>query len=135
MLAFDVNWAAIVVCIVVNMIIGAVWYGPLFGKRWMEGLGKTAEDIQSGPMWQPYLIAVINSFLMAFVLANAVAWSGATGVAAGLLLGLTVWIGFTGFTFAANHAFESRSLQLWSINAGIYLVGLMVMGAILAVWY
>ena len=134
MLTFNVNWLAVVVSIIANMVIGALWYGPLFGKRWMQELGLTMEDIQSGQMWQPYLIAILNSFLLAFVLANAVAWTGVSGVAGGLLLGLVMWVGFTGFTFAVNHAFEGRSLPLWIINSGTYLVGLLVMGAILAVW-
>ena len=84
MLTFSVNWLAVVVSIIANMVIGALWYGPLFGKRWMQELGLTMEDIQSGQMWQPYLIAILNSFLMAFVLANAVAWTGVSGVAGGL---------------------------------------------------
>jgi hypothetical protein len=134
MLTFAVNWLAVLVALIVNMVIGALWYGPLFGKRWMAELGFTTEDIQSGPMVPPYLIAILNSFLMAFVLANAIAWAGVTGILGGLLVGLLMWLGFTGFTFAANHAFEGRSLVLWAINSGTYLVSLLVMGAILAVW-
>jgi hypothetical protein len=45
-----------------------------------------------------------------------------------------MWLGFNGFSFAANHAFEGRSLKLWAVNSCIYLVGLMVMGAILGLW-
>jgi len=134
MLMFNVNWLAIVVSTVANMVIGALWYGPLLGKPWMKELGVTMDDISSTPMVPAYLVAILNSFLMAFVLANVVAWTGVTGVLGGALLGLTMWTGFTGFTFAANHAFEGRSLQLWLINSGTYLIGLLVMGAILAVW-
>ena len=134
MLTFDLNWLAILVSLIANMIIGALWYGPIFGKRWMSELGLTMEDIQSGSMWQPYSVAILNSFLMAFILANVIAWTGTTGIANGLLLGLLMWVGFTGFTFAVNHAFEGRSIMLWVINSGIYLVGLLVMGAILAAW-
>lgn len=134
MLTFNLNWLAVLVALIANMIIGALWYGPLFGKRWMKELGLTMEDIQSGSMVQPYAVAILNSFLMAFILANVIAWTGTTGIANGLLLGLLMWVGFTGFTFAVNHAFEGRSLQLWVINSGTYLVGLLVMGAILAAW-
>jgi hypothetical protein len=134
MLTFDVNWLAVLLALIANMVIGALWYGPIFGKRWMTELGLTREDIESGDMVKPYLIAILNSFLMAFVLANVIAWTGTTGIGGGLLLGLLMWIGFTGFTFAVNHSFEDRSLQLWFINSGTFLVGLLVMGAILAVW-
>jgi len=100
----------------------------------MKELGATMEDIESGKMWQPYVIAILNSFLMAFVLANVIAWTGVTGIVSGLVLGLVMWVGFTGFAFAANHAFEGRSFSLWIINSGTYLVGMMIMGIILAVW-
>ena len=133
MLTFDVNWLAIVVAIVANMIIGAAWYGIL-ANPWLEGIGKTREEIQENQSWQPYAVAVLNSFLMAFILANVISWTGLTGLVNGLLAGLLMWIGFTGFSFAANHAFEGRSLQLWLINSGTYLVGLLVMGAILGAW-
>lgn len=133
MLSFDVNWIAILVSVVANMVIGAVWYG-VFANPWMEGIGKTRADIEASQDWRPYGVAILNSFLMAFVLANVIAWSGATGLVGGLVTGLIMWLGFTGFAMASNHAFEGRSLTLWLINSGTYLVGLMVMGAILGVW-
>jgi hypothetical protein len=102
------------------MVIGAVWYGPLLGKKWMAELGMTLEDANSGDMGKAYAIAVLNSFLMAFVLANVIRLTGVTGLGGGILMGLLMWVGFTGFTFAVNHAFEKRTIQLWAINAFVY---------------
>ena len=116
------------------MVLGAVWYGPLFGKTWMKGVGLTTSDIENRPMVPSYLVAILNSFLMAFVLANVVSWTGVMGVIGGMFVGFFMWLGFTGFSFGVNHAFEGRSTQLWAINSGLYLVGLVVMGAIMAVW-
>ena len=31
----DLNYLAIVVAGIVPMIVGALWYGPIFGKRWL----------------------------------------------------------------------------------------------------
>ena len=42
---FDINWIAVLIGAVVNMMIGAMWYGPLFGERWMEENGFTMEKI------------------------------------------------------------------------------------------
>lgn len=134
MLTFDVNWIAIVVLVFVNMGIGAVWYGPLFGKPWMEGTGIKMEDIEGKNMMPPYVVAIVNSFFMAFIMANVIAWTGIVTVGGGLFLALLMWLGFTGFSFGVNHAFEMRSFQLWYINSGMYLVGLLIMGAVLAVW-
>ena len=134
MLTFDVNWIAIVVLMIVNMGLGAVWYGALFGKPWMEGTGIKLEDIEGKNMMPPYVVAILNSFLMAFMMANVIAWTGTVSLGGGLLLGLFMWLGFTGLTFGVNHAFEMRSLHLWIINSGMYLVGLLIMGAVLAIW-
>jgi len=133
MLTFELNWLAILVSVVANMIIGAVWYG-VFAQPWMDGIGKTREDIEANQSFVPYLIAILNSFLMAFVLANVLVWTGVTGIGGGLLVALLMWLGFNGFSFASNHAFEGRSFKLWLINSGTYLVGLLVMGLILSVW-
>jgi hypothetical protein len=134
MLTFHLNWLAVIVSTVVSMVVGAAWYGPLFGRRWMREVGLTQEDIESGQTWPLYLIAMLNSLCMAFVLANVIAWAGVTGIGGGLLLGALMWVGFTGFTFAVNHAFEGRTIAHWAINAGMYLASLMIAGAILAAW-
>jgi hypothetical protein len=133
MITFSVNWFAIVVSIVINMVIGAVWFG-IFTNPWLDSIGKTRQEIQSSQSWRAYLVAILNSFLMAFVLANVIDWAGISSLFSGLLTGLLMWVGFTGFTFASNHAFEERSLKLWVVNSGSYLVGLLVIGAILGGW-
>ncbi len=134
MLSFDVNWIAILVLMIANMALGAVWYGPLFGKPWMNATGIKMEDIEGKNMMPPYAVAILNSFLMAFVLANVLIWAGVETLSGGLLTGFLMWLGFTGFSFGVNHAFELRSAYLWFINSAMYLVGLLIMGAVLAIW-
>lgn len=133
MLTFNVNWLAVFVSAVANMIIGAAWYGIL-AEPWLEGIGKTREWANDNQRPSDYIIALVNSFLMAFFLANVIFWAGVSGLGGGLMMGLFMWLGFNRFPFAANHAFESRSTKLWAVNSGIYLVGLLVMGAILGGW-
>mgnify|MGYP003957455095 FL=1 len=134
MLTFDVNWIAIAVLVIANMALGAIWYGPLFGKPWMEATGIKMDDMEGKNMMPPYAVAIMNSFFMAFFMANVIAWTGTVSIGGGLFLGLLMWLGFTGFSFGVNHAFEMRSLNLWFINSGMYLVGLLIMGAVLAIW-
>ncbi len=133
MITFDHNWLALIVAAVVNMAIGAGWYG-FFAEPWMEGNGFTREQIEADGDNTPYIFAVANSLVMPFVLSNVMNWAGVSGLVNGLLLGLLMWVGFTALTFASNHAFESRSFKMWGINAGMYMVGLMVIGAILGAW-
>ena len=134
MLIFDINWFAILICMILNMGIGAVWYGPLFGKQWMEELGLSEDDLKSGNPAKDYGFAFLNSFLMAFVMANVLTWATVSNIGTGVFVGLLMWLGFTGFSFGVNHAFENRSIKIWLINSGMYLVGLLVMGAVLVAW-
>ncbi|MBT3253470.1 MAG: DUF1761 domain-containing protein [Candidatus Marinimicrobia bacterium] len=134
MLTFDVNWIAIAVLVIANMALGAIWYGPLFGKPWMEATGIKMDDMEGKNMMPPYAVAIMNSFFMAFFMANVIAWTSTASLGGGLLLGLFMWLGFTGLSFGVNHAFEMRSLHLWFINSGMYLIGLLIMGAVLAIW-
>ena len=133
MITFNVNWLAVVVSAVANMIVGAVWYSA-WAEPWLEGIGKTREWAEETQRPTDYAIAALNSLLMAFFLANVMAWAGVSGFLSGLVVGLFMWLGFTGFSFAANHAFEGRSTLVWFINSGMYLVGLLVMGVILGLW-
>ena len=133
MISFDLNWLAVLAAVVANMVVGAVWFG-VFAKPWMEGIGKTREQIQSNQGFAPYAVAILNSLVGAVALANVMSWMGADTAVGGLLAGLVMWVGFSGFAMASNHAFEGRSLKLWGINSGSYLVGLMVMGLIFGVW-
>ena len=133
MLSFSVNWFAVIVSAIANMLIGAIWFG-VFAEPWLEGIGKTREWANESQRPTDYITALVNSLLMAFFLANVIAWTGTTGFMGGLLMGFFMWLGFNGFAFASNHAFEGRSLKLWAVNTGTYLAGLMVMGVILGLW-
>ncbi|MFK7801630.1 MAG: DUF1761 domain-containing protein [Anaerolineae bacterium] len=130
MITFNVSWLAIIIATVVNMAIGAGWYG-YFAEPWMAGNGFTKEQIEANPSNTPYIVAGANSLVMSFVLANVINWTGATGLLNGLLTGLLMWVGFTALTMGANHAFESRSFTMWGINSGMYMVSLTVIGAII----
>lgn len=81
-----------------------------------------------------YVVALAASFLMAYVLARVVDWAGATSFGDGLLVGLLTWVGFVATTIAVNGIFAGRTWRLWAIDSGYYLVNLLAMGAILAVW-
>jgi len=42
----DVNLWAVLACAVVSMVIGSVWYGPIFGKKWLEVIGANELDLE-----------------------------------------------------------------------------------------
>src|ERR1700730_17921674 len=129
------NYAAVVVAAVVYWVLGAVWYAVLFGKAWMAFEHITEEQARSMPNpWLPYVISFLLNVLIAFVLAQLIAWRSATTAARGAALGIFIWIGFVGPTTYTTYMYEMRPSGLFAINEFYPLVGLCLMGAILGAW-
>jgi hypothetical protein len=139
-----VNPYALAACVVVNVVLGFAWYGPLFGVAWMREMG-LATDFQpaAGLLRRSMLLMVIGAALTAVVLALAIgvirpstwqAGSDAADYVYGLSAAALAWIGFHVPMLLGGVAWENRSWKLFAINAGYHLVALMSAGLILAYW-
>jgi len=82
----------------------------------------------------PYAIAFIAALAIAYTLARVLQKTDIRSVARGALAGALVGLGFIGAAIATNYAFEARSLALWVINTGYVVIGMAIMGAIIAPW-
>lgn len=135
-----VNYMAILVCAVLSMVIGSVWYGPLFGKKWMEIVGanpkdkKAREEMQksAGPL---YLIQFLLTLFQVYVFAYYVkGWSEVSGVTNGLW----IWAAFIMPTLAGASMWtnEKPAMQRarFLIQSGYQLVLFVVFGFILGAW-
>jgi len=129
-----VNYAAVVVSAVLYWLLGALWYGVLFGKQWMALEGLKMEQLQQQSPTVPYIIAMLANLVLASVLARICVWKHADTAVKGAALGVLLWIGFIATTSFTTYLFEGRSKQLFLINYGYSLVGLLLMGAILGAW-
>lgn len=141
-----VNFLAVLAAAVAQIILGFLWYGPLFGKTWAALMGWTPEAMtamKNDPqakkkMTRSYIIMAIGSLLMSYVLAHAIIFAGsylnASGVSAGLMGGFWNWLGFIVPVTVGTVLWEGKSWKLWFLNASYYLVGLLIMGMILALW-
>lgn len=133
-----INYWAVIVAAIVQIALGMLWYGPLFGKRWMMYMNITPDPAKSGMSKKTYALMIIGSIVMAWVLAHAVIYASATLAMTGLILGILVgfmnWLGFIAPVLLASVLYEGRSWKLWWLNNGYYLVGLILMGSILALW-
>jgi hypothetical protein len=133
----SINYLAVLVCGIIYMVVGALWYSPLlFGKIWTAAMGKTEQELkemQKG-VWKTYLLSFISALVMAFVLAHIIDFARADTVVEGLQTGLWIWLGFVITTGLAAVIFEGRSKRLYFIYNGYMLVTFLIMGLILAVW-
>lgn len=56
----------------VPLVIGFIWYGPLFKKAWMKEVGFTEESMQGANMALIFGLCFVLSFLLAFFLQTLV---------------------------------------------------------------
>ncbi|HEX7259375.1 MAG TPA: DUF1761 domain-containing protein [Candidatus Saccharimonadia bacterium] len=127
----DINYVAVIVAAVVNMVIGAVWYSPiLFAKPWMKATGKKMDDaVNPGT---GYALASVASIIIAMVMAHFIGRLAIESFLDGAMFGLTAWLGFVATTHGVNYIFEGRSLNLFNINVGYSLVSFFLMGGLIA---
>jgi hypothetical protein len=130
----------IIVCAVLSLVLGAIWYGPLFGKTWMRIIGVTDMDIERRKEMQKkamplYLVQFILSLFQLFVLAHL---TGATAIS-GLMSALLVFGGFVLPTLAGSCMWTNEPRKMaWTrflVQAGYQLVSLAIFGIILGVWH
>ena len=133
-----INYIAVLLSAIANMVLGFLWYGPLFGKQWMKLSGITMP--KNGPppgMWKHYLMAFIATIVMAFAMAHSLIFASAylhvTGVPAGLQAGFWNWLGFIAPVTLGSVLWEKKPWSLWVLNNAYWLLSLLIMGVILAV--
>jgi hypothetical protein len=136
----EINYLAVVVCGVLAMVLGYVWYGPLFGKKWLEVIGATELDLERRREMQKgvgklYLTQFILALFQVWVLAYYIkGWQGASGIENALW----IWAAFIMPTIAAGSMWNNDSAKVsWArflIQAGYNLVLFIIFGFILWAW-
>lgn len=134
----EYNFSAILICAVLNMVLGFIWYGLIFSKAFIQLMG-ISPDHMSDPASQKaavhgYFASFFSSILMAIILSYFIIFSNSTTALEGLKLGLLSWLGFTLTTMLPNHYFSMKPVKLALINISYPMVGLSLMGMILAFW-
>ena len=127
----SINWLAVIVAALSAFVIGALWYGPLFGTAWMNESGLTEEDITSANMPVIYGTAFVLEFVIAVNLAYFVDGSS---VALGALYGFFAGFGWIAMAMGVTYLFSQKSLTLWAIDSFYFVVSLTLMGVILTAW-
>lgn len=135
-----VNFWAVLVCGVLAMVLGSIWYGPLFGKLWMKIIGVPEMDVVKRKEMQKkalplYLIQFLLTLFQLFVLVHLTGSDATSGV----LSALWVWAGFVLPTVAGACMWTNDSRNTaWTkflLQAGFQLASFVLFGAILGAWH
>ena len=128
-----VNLIAIVGAAVASMVLGFVWYGPLFGKMWMALSGFKPSDMEKTKTkaQKGYMAMAVTSLVTAAVLSMLLTASASMTLAAGLMTGFWAWLGFIATVSLGSVLWENKPVKLYLLNNGFNLLNLLVMAAIL----
>ena len=130
-----INYLAVIVCAIILWILGATWYSPvLFAKKWSELIGVKREPGKREGLLLGMTASLIGDVVMSFILANIIHWSNTFGFRNGAVIGVLAWIGFIAAPNLPQGLYEKRPFKLFAINSGYWLLGLFIVGGILATW-
>ena len=134
----EVNLFAVLVAGIVPMVIGALWYGPVFGRRWMALMETTEEELREGfnPL-RTYGVSFVLALVTAYVIAQLVAEMGPEGggtAMVGVHVALMALIAFVLPVTQQSVTFEGRKAGLAWLNVGYNGVALLAQSVVIAVW-
>jgi Protein of unknown function (DUF1761) len=131
-----ISYLAVAIAAAVAWLASAAWYMSL-GRIWMAALGKTAEQAQADRSkpgaFLPFIYALVANVIIAWMLAGVLGHLGAGQVTLrnGVVSAAFCWFGFILTTMVVNYSFAGRDKRLLLIDAGNWLIVLVVIGAVI----
>ena len=138
----SINWLAVVVCVIVSMIVGSIYFNPkTFFPVWWKAIGKKDNgdpggSIPMGLMWGLTILAsLVQAVFMALLItAMGSMTSGGATLGSGAMVGFFLWLGFVVPSSLTNKLFAGQ-LKAWMIEMGNHLITFVLFGAILGAWH
>jgi hypothetical protein len=129
------NYFAIAAAAVACFIFEAVWYS-IFLSTWLSGIGRTMEWLMASGMKPAvqYATALLMAAVMAMAISCVTQLTGKQTALRGVKVAALLWVGFELTTWSTEYIFEVRPISLFLVNAGYWLLGMMLMGAIVGGW-
>ena len=126
----DINWLAVGLGTLAFFAVGAIWYSALFGKVWQRELGLSDEQLKSGAsMPLIFGLCLLLEFVVVLTLGHMFAFLQPENHAKMMLatgFGLAIMTPAVGI----NYLYQRKSLKLFLIDAGHFVVGMTVVGLV-----
>ncbi len=135
-----INWLAVLLCVVLGMGLGFLWYGALFQNYWMEGCGITMDGekmlkngtevaMSSMPMIFNTIAMVIYPIFFSWLINKTGDTTAASGGKLGFIIGLISAIGII-----VGNMFAQNPTVLSCVDGSYVVVLFTVFGAIIGGW-
>jgi len=141
-LPLHINIIAVITAVVINFILGFLWYAALFAKAWTKEMGYDPNQRpDKKAMMKGMALMVIGSFLFVWVLAFYLAgWqyipraNEMSPFMTAINSAISVWIGFFVPVHLTRVVWEKHSWKLFFINSSYHLVATAIVAVILSYW-
>ena len=131
-----INYVAVLVAAIAHFLIGGLWYGLLFGNKFLELIGWSPEKIremESRSEIKPMVLTFLFAIILALVIAHFIKYTGARTAFEGIQTAFLIWLVIATTQFATV-IFEERIIGLYLLNVGYQLVACSFAGVILVLW-
>lgn len=129
----DVNLLAVVVATIAALIVGFIWYGPLFGQAWMTETGINKSDAKKD-MGKTMTKGIINTLVLTYVLGLLMVLIAPSNMQDALAFGLIIWLGLIATTEASSVIWAKGSWKLFLINTSHELIVVLIAVSIFMTW-
>lgn len=110
-------------------VVGAIWYGVIFGKAWQKAAGMSDEDVRGGNMALIFGLTFLFEMLIAMVLWHLlVRTDPAPHVVMMMAVGFAVGVMIP--AIGINYLYQRKSGLLFLIDSGHFITGMATMGGV-----
>lgn len=135
-----IPFLGILLAIVVAFFANFLWFGPkTFYPVWARALGRPEEQSDGNNMALTFGLTLVGSVVMAVTMSWVLQAAGALydtdiSVGAGALVGALMGVGIAAAASLGHRLFAGQGLLVWAIEVGGDILGLTLMGAVLAIY-
>jgi hypothetical protein len=131
------NWLAVAVSAIAYFSLGAVWFGPVFGKMWMKGHGITPpteeekKNMNIGMMMGMSFVKTVVMVILTAYVVMIINYQGdlMTALKIGAVLG-----GIASFPTGINYLFLRKPFSIWVLDGGYHACGVILTSVIISLW-
>lgn len=131
---FDVNWFAIIIAAILNLILGWIWYSPkligqFFGTKEEKAVGM---KMSRNDAWR-FIASFVGAFFLSWALAFLINLTDSS-LAGAVILGLIVWFGFIVTTLFSGYTWGNLTLNQFISNVLFNLIYMVIISLIIGAW-
>ena len=124
------NWLAIVLATVVFFAVGAVWYTALFARAWQREVGLSTEQLTGGRNMMLVMgTCLLLEFIVVLMLGHLFARIQPSDHAK-MMMAAGFGLAIMAPAIGINYLYQRRSLKLFLIDAGHFVVGMTMVGLV-----